>query len=117
MNLLIALTMFLTPVEPDFNIASGYGIDPHFAKAVAVVESGWRHDSKMARNQNNIFGMYGKSFESVNQGIHYWCRLIKTKYPKDINAIAKKYCPPNAEEWAEKVRRIMWSLQKKQRKY
>lgn len=117
MNLLIALTMLLTPVEPDFSIASGYGLDPHFTKAVAVVESGWGHDSRMARTQNNIFGMYGKSFDSVNQGIHYWCRLIKTKYPKDIGSIAKKYCPPNSQEWAAKIRRIMWSLQKKQRKY
>lgn len=110
MNLLIALTMLLTPVEPDFNIAKGYGLDPHFAKAVAVVESGWGHDSRRARVDKNLFGMYGKSFDSVNQGIHYWCRLIKTKYPKDINSIARKYCQPNSEEWAAKVRRIMWKL-------
>lgn len=109
-NLLAALTMLLTPVEPDFTIAAGYGLDPHFAKAVAVVESGRNHDSAMAINQKNIFGMYGKSFKSVNEGIHYWCRLTKTKYPKDIDAIASKYCPPNAEEWAAKIRRIMWKL-------
>lgn len=112
MNLLIALTMLLTPVEPDFTIASGYGIDPHFAKAVAVVESGWNHDSRMARVDNNLFGMIGKSFDSVNQGIHYWCRLIKTRYPKDIDSIARKYCPPNAEEWAAKVKGIMRRMKK-----
>ena len=117
MNLLIALTMLLTPVEPDFNIAKGYGLDPHFAKAVAVVESGWNHNSAMAVRDKNIFGMYGKSFKSVNEGVHYWCRLIKTKYPKDIDSIAKKYCPPNSKEWANRVRGIMWNLKKKQRKY
>lgn len=111
-NLLAAITMLLTPVEPDFTIAAGYGLDPHFAKAVAVVESGWNHDSRMSRTQNNIFGMYGKSFKSVNEGIHYWCRMIKTKYPKDIDAIARKYCPPNSEKWARKVKGIMRRLKK-----
>ena len=110
MNLLIALSMLLNPVEPDFNIASGYGIDPHFAKAVAVVESGWNHNSRMAINHNNIFGMIGHKFESVNHGIHHWCKMMKTKYPKDIDAIARKYCPPNSEKWAERVRRIIWDL-------
>lgn len=116
-NLLAAITMLFAPIEPDFNIAAGYGLDPHFAKAVAVVESGWNHNSAMAVRNKNIFGMYGKSFKSVNEGIHYWCRLIKTRYPKNLDAIARKYCPPNAEEWARKVRGIIWSLQKKQRKY
>lgn len=40
MNLLVAITMLFTPIEPDFSICNGYGVDPHFAKAVAVVESG-----------------------------------------------------------------------------
>lgn len=43
-----ALSMMFTRPTPDFSIASGYGIDPDFAKAVAVVESGWMHDSSMA---------------------------------------------------------------------
>lgn len=111
-NLLAALTMIFNPIEPDFNIATGYGLDPHFAKAVAVVESGWNHNSRMAVRDKNIFGMYGKKFESVNHGIHYWCRLIKTRYPKDIDAIARKYCPPNSEAWATKVRRIIWNLKR-----
>ncbi len=112
-NLLAALTMLLAKPQPDFTICEGYGIDPHFAKAVAVIESGWEHNSRMAVRDKNIFGMYGKRFESVNEGIHYWCRLIKTKYPRDIDAIARKYCPPNSEVWAERVRRIMWKLKRK----
>lgn len=118
MNLLVAITMLFTPIEPDFSICNGYGVDPHFAKAVAVVESGWNHNSTMAVRDKNIFGMIGKKFNNVNDSIHYFCRLIKTRYRTDnVDVIARKYCPPNSEKWAERVRGIMWNLQKKQRKY
>lgn len=106
-----ALSMMLTRPTHDFSIASGYGIDPDFAKAVAVVESGWMHDSSMAIRKNNIYGLIGKSFSSIDECIHYFCRLIKTKYrTNNIDMIARRYCPPNAEEWARKVRGIMWKL-------
>ena len=112
-NILAAISMMFTRPTHDFSICEGYGIDPDFAKAVAVVESGWMHDSSMARNKNNIYGLIGKSFKSIDECIHYFCRLIKTKYrTDDIDVIARKYCPVNAEEWARKVRGIMWNLKK-----
>lgn len=106
-----ALSMMFTRPTPDFSICEGYGIDPDFAKAVAVVESGWMHDSNLAIRKNNIYGLIGKSFSSIDECIHYFCRLIKTKYrTDDVDVIARKYCPPNSEEWARKVRGIMWKL-------
>ena len=107
-----ALTMLFNKPTHDFSIASGYGIDPDFAKAVAVVESGWMHDSNLAIRKNNIYGLIGKEFSSVDECIHYFCRLIKTKYPRDLDAIARKYCPVNAGEWAAKVKAIMRRLKK-----
>lgn len=95
--------------EPDWAICAEYGVDPVFARAVAVIESGWAHDSRKARRDKNIFGMIGKKFESVNDGIHYFCRLMTSDLyaGKSVEEIAKIYCPPNARNWAVQVRAVM----------
>lgn len=91
-----------------FDIAKDYGIDYKLIKAVAVIESGWKHDSHMARTKNNIFGLMGKGFDSVDECIHYWCKLYNKRYKgMSIDEIAKVYCPPNSEKWAAKVKDIM----------
>lgn len=91
-----------------FAIAEDYGIDYKLIKSIAVIESGWKHDSHMARTRNNIFGLMGKSFKSVDECIHYWCKLYNKRYKgMTIDEMAKIYCPPNAEKWAAKVKNIM----------
>lgn len=102
------------PVEENrgFDIAKDYNIDYKLIKAIAVIESGWKHNSHMARTKNNIFGLMGKSFKSVDECIHYWCRLYNKRYKgMSIDEMAKIYCPPNAEKWAEKVKDIMRRLE------
>lgn len=95
-----------------FDIAKDYGIDYKLIKAIAVIESGWKHNSYMARTRNNIFGLMGKSFGSVDECIHYWCRLYNKRYKgMTIDEMAKIYCPPNSERWAEKVKSIMRRLE------
>lgn len=95
-----------------FDIAKDYGIDYKLIKAIAVIESGWKHNSHMARTKNNIFGLMGKSFESVDECIHYWCKLYNKRYKgMTIDEMAKIYCPPNAEKWAEKVKSVMRRLE------
>lgn len=95
-----------------FAIAEDYGIDYKLIKAIAVIESGWKHDSHMARTKNNIFGLMGKSFDSVDECIHYWCKLYNKRYKgMSIDEMAKVYCPPNAAKWAEKVKSIMRRLE------
>ena len=95
-----------------FDIAKDYGIDYKLIKAIAVIESGWKHNSHMARTKNNIFGLMGKSFKSVDECIHYWCKLYNKRYKgMSIDEMAKIYCPPNAEKWAEKVKSIMRRLE------
>lgn len=103
-----------TPVEAKtgFAIAEDYNIDYKLIKAVAVIESGWKHDSHMARTRNNIFGLMGKSFDSVDECIHYWCKLYNKRYKgMTIDEMAKIYCPPNSEKWAAKVKDIMRRLE------
>ncbi len=95
-----------------FAIANDYDIDYKLIKAIAVIESGWQHNSRMARTKNNIFGLMGKSFGSVDECIHYWCRLYNKRYKgMTIDEMAKVYCPPNAAKWAEKVKSIMRRLE------
>jgi hypothetical protein len=66
----------------------------------------------MARTKNNIFGLMGKSFKSVDECIHYWCKLYNKRYKgMSIDEMAKIYCPPNSEKWAEKVKSIMRRLE------
>lgn len=94
-----------------FAIGEDYGIDYKLIKAIAVIESGWKHNSYMARTRNNIFGLMGKSFDSVDECIHYWCKLYNKRYKgMSIDEMAKIYCPPNSEKWAEKVKDIMRRL-------
>lgn len=95
-----------------FDIAKDYDIDYKLIKAVAVIESGWKHDSHIARTRNNIFGLRDMSFDSVDECIHYWCRLYNKRYKGlSIDEMARIYCPPNAEKWAEKVKSIMRRLE------
>ena len=95
-----------------FDIAEDYGIDCKLIKAIAVIESGWKHNSYMARTKNNIFGLMGKSFKSVDECIHYWCKLYNKRYKgMSIDEMAKIYCPPNAAKWAEEVKDIMRRLE------
>ena len=95
-----------------FDIAEDYNIDYKLIKAIAVIESGWKHNSRMARTKNNIFGLMGKSFDSVDECIHYWCRLYNKRYKgMSIDEMARIYCPPNAAKWAAKVKDIMRRLE------
>lgn len=101
-----------TVAKTGFDIAKDYNIDYKLIKAIAVIESGWKHNSHMARTKNNIFGLMGKSFKSVDECIHYWCKLYNKRYKgMSIDEMAKIYCPPNSEKWAEKVKEIMRRLE------
>lgn len=101
-----------TKAKTGFDIAEDYDIDYKLIKAIAVIESGWKHNSYMARTKNNIFGLMGKSFKSVDECIHYWCRLYNKRYKgMSIDEMAKIYCPPNSEKWAAKVKDIMRRLE------
>lgn len=106
-NLIIGF--LLVSSAPNFEILRDYGVDPCFGKAVAVVESGWNHGSNLAINKNNIFGMHGMSFNSVDECIHYFGVLMnKPIYKaKSIDEIGRIYCPANAFNWSEKVKAVM----------
>lgn len=109
-RLMTVVSLALTVLNPlNFSIVEEYDVDPDFARAVAVVESGWEHDSRLARKHNNIFGLVGKSFKSKNDCIHYFGQLMNGRLykGKTIDEIAKIYCPHNPKGWSDKVKSLM----------
>lgn len=85
-----------------------WGVNGLFALSVAKTESGLG-TSSLAINKNNYFGMIGCSFSSPHNGIMYFGELMNKGYykNKDIEAIARTYCPPTWSEWASQNRMFM----------
>lgn len=85
-----------------------YGVNALFAMAVARTESGLG-TSSMAKRQHNFFGMIGNSYNSDYEGIMGFGKLMQKDwyYQKDIERIAKTYCPPTASHWAAQNKDFM----------
>lgn len=82
-----------------------YGIDPAFAIAVAMFESGGG-TSSAARNKNNYFGIGpGKYFSSPTEGVEAFYKLIKNNYlSKEQDTVEKMIAPelcnvPNRDDY------------------
>lgn len=89
-------------------LEESYGVNGLFALAVAKVESGLGR-SKLAVKKNNYYGMLGNSFADPHEGILAFGRLMNkgSYYGRSLDAIARTYCPPTAEAWANAVRNLM----------
>lgn len=85
-----------------------------FALSVGSLESGYG-SSKLALKKHNLFGISGgsgyRSFDSVNDCIQYFGKLISNNYIANGRTTAKKigskYCPGNASKWAGDVNWFM----------
>lgn len=88
-----------------------YQVNGVFALAVAMTESGLG-ESGLAKSKNNYFGMLGRSFATPREGILAFGDLMsKPLYRgRDLDAIAKTYCPPTAGQWAGSIRSLMSSF-------
>ena len=99
-----------------------HNVNASFLAAIAIVESG-NGKSRIARQRLNAFGLKGKSFSKVEEGIYYTASIIasetgyyygRKKYT--IRNIAKVYAPAwdaktNAS-WPRQVIAIMKELEK-----
>lgn len=99
-----------------------HNVNASFLAAVAIVESG-NGNSKLARRRLNAFGLKGKSFSKVEEGIYYTASIIasetgyyygRKKYT--IRNIARVYAPtwdaPTNASWPRQVIAIMKELEK-----
>lgn len=86
-----------------------YGVPAVLLAGIAIQESGGGK-SKMARRQNNVFGITpngkkGISFDSVESCVHYEAKLLRDKYINrgrtTVTSIGKKYCATGG--WSKAV--------------
>lgn len=91
-----------------------YGINAYFALAVSYSEVGTQNMSRLAREDNNIYGlMTGVKYDSLEDCIDYFFRLIKKNYVGQgrlsVEDISKKYCNGNPT-WIKNVSYFMNEL-------
>ena len=89
-----------------------YNINGLYLLGIASLESGWGK-SKMATSNNNIYGLVGLNFDSINDCSEYMGKLIRNSYIdkgySDLSKIQSKYCPNGGTKW---VTDIQWCTNK-----
>ena len=94
-----------------------YNIDPKLLEAIERLESG-HYTSNVYKSMNNSWGaMDGDDFmyfDSPDESTMALAKCLRTYYFDEgydtIEKISKKYCPVNAEHWAEQVNAIYSEL-------
>lgn len=96
-----------------YELEQKHGINAYFALAVSYSEVGTREMSNLAKNHNNIYGLMGKSYDSIEDCIDYFFRLIKNYYVGEgrysVEEISEKYCLSNPT-WIKNVSTFMNKL-------
>ena len=94
---------------PFYRMEQEYLVNAMFALSVAQLESGYG-TSRMAREDNNIFGMMGRVYRHKEENIGAFGELIRYRYfgrgLTTLESINTVYCPNNYE-WAPQVRSLM----------
>lgn len=95
--------------EAIYNIEQEHGVNAFYTLAVASLESGYGK-SNLAINKNNLFGLMGCSFDSKEDCVAYFGRLMinyrdKHSITMTPNGINPRYCETNS--WATKVTQLM----------
>lgn len=106
-------SIFINTGEYLYDAEREYGINAIYILAVGTWEGEWG-TSWAAKNKFNSYGIYGSSslrrYGSVEEGINDFSRLMAENYfpwRTTPSAIGSKYCPPNANRWAQKINLIM----------
>lgn len=94
-----------------------YNIDPKLLEAIERLETG-HYTSDVYKSMNNSWGaMDGDNFicfDSPDESTMALAKCLRTYYFDEgydtIEKISKKYCPVNAEHWAEQVSAIYSEL-------
>lgn len=85
-----------------------YNVNGLYMLGIASLESGWG-TSGLATKANNIYGLIGMRFDSVDDCSEYMGNLIRTRYINKgydtLDKIQTKYCPSGGSQW---VYNIQW---------
>lgn len=98
-----------------YDMEQEWGVSGLFALAVAQGESETGAKGNLATKKNNFFGIQNHAFATAREGILFFGELLNDPLykGKDIESVARSYCPPTWEDWASQKRVIMRSYWKK----
>lgn len=84
-----------------------YNVNGLYLLGIASLESGWG-TSGLATKSNNIYGLVGKKFNSVDDCSEYMGKLLRENYiDKGYDTLAKiqtKYCPGGGSKWVSDIK-------------
>ena len=95
--------------EAIYNVEQENGVNAFYTLAVASLESGYGK-SNLAVNKNNLFGLMGCSFDSKEECVAYFGRLMinyqdKHNITMTPNGINPRYC--TTDSWASQITQLM----------
>lgn len=84
-----------------------YNVNGLYLLGIASLETGWG-TSGLATKANNIYGLIGMSFDSVDDCSEYMGKLIRNSYIDKgydtLDKIQTKYCPNGGPNWVGNVK-------------
>ena len=106
-----------TPQEMIEESCEKYGVDPDLAVAIARLETG--HFTSYAFTVlNNVGGLSDnevpRTYSTIDEGVdRFVSNLARNYFAKGLTTpeeISGKYCPGNAESWADQVKSREWEV-------
>ena len=100
------ITSMTTIGDSLYTIEQEYDVNGLYLLGIASLESGWG-TSGLATKSNNIYGLLGRKFNSVDECTEYMGRWIQSEYIDKgydtLDKIQTKYCPNGGSKWINDV--------------
>ena len=99
-------TSMTTIADSLYKVEQEYDVNGLYLLGIASLESGWG-TSGLATKSNNLYGLIGRKFNSVDECTEYMGSWIRSTYiDKGYDTLAKiqtKYCPNGGTKWINDV--------------
>ena len=100
------ITSMTTIGDSLYTIEQEYDVNGLYLLGIASLESGWG-TSGLATKSNNIYGLLGRKFNSVDECTEYMGRWLRSEYIDKgydtLDKIQTKYCPNGGSKWINDV--------------
>lgn len=100
------ITSMTTIGDSLYTIEQEYDVNGLYLLGIASLESGWG-TSGLATKSNNIYGLLGRKFDSVDKCTEYMGSWIRSEYIDKgydtLDKIQTKYCPNGGSKWINDV--------------
>ena len=95
-----------------YEVEQLYDVNGLYLLGIASLESGWG-TSKMATNNNNLYGLIGRKFNNVDECTLYMGMWIRNTYINNgfdtLSKIQVKHCPNGGSKW---INDVTWGTNK-----